>query len=322
MLNWKRVAGGLTLSGLAVSAVAHASLEKDAFWNLPSGVTPLSHAMYREHMYGFYVMVFLSVVVFGTMFYSMWAHRRRRHPVPSKFHENTRVETIWTIIPFLILATMAFPAAGTLVKAYNTNNAYMTVKVTGAQWRWEYEYPDFGVGFVSSISASSNKASMLDSGINPDTVPHYLRSVDHPMVVPVDKKIRLLITSVDVDHAWSVADLGVKKNAYPGYINEAWFKADRIGTYRGQCTVLCGRGHSYMPTVVKVVSLQDFNAWVKQQLADKHTLHLGDGCDAAAAAGDAVGKIFPVPKVCGTGTKAHWLGTGAARHGSKLDDLD
>lgn len=315
MRTLKRVTEGLALSGMAVSAAAHASLEGHTRFNLPSGVSPLSHEMYNLHMYAFWVMVVLGVLVFGVMFYSMWAHHRSRHPEAAKFRENTRVEVIWTIVPFIILISMALPAAATLVKSYNTNNSYMTVKVTGSQWRWEYEYPDTGVGFVSSIDAKSNEASMLGSKLSPYDVPHYLRNVDHPLVVPVGKKVRLLITSVDVDHAWSVADFGVKKNAYPGYINEAWFTANRIGTYRGQCTVLCGRGHSYMPIVVKVVSLDDYNAWTKQELAAGNTLHLQNGCDASAAAGDAVLKIHPAPKVCGPGTKAHWKGAGAPRHG-------
>ncbi len=315
MPTLKRVTEALMLPGLFLSAAAHASLERDAVYNLPSGVTPLSHEIYHLHMYGLWVMIILAVLVFGTLFYSTWAHSRRRHPVPAKFRENTKLEAVWTIVPFLILISMALPAAATLVKAYNTSDPYMTVQVTGSQWRWEYEYPAFGIGYVSSIDAKSNEASMLGSPIKPQDVPHYLRNVDNPMVVPVGKKIRLLITSVDVDHAWSVMDLGVKKNAYPGFINEAWFTANRIGTYTGQCTVLCGRGHSYMPTVVKVVSMEDFDAWTKQQLAAGHTLHIHDGCDAAAAAGDAVLKEHPAPDVCGPGTKAHWLGTGPARHG-------
>lgn len=274
------------LIGLAVSTAAHATLEKNAYWNLPSGVSPISHQEYWLHMMAFWVCVVIGVGVFGVMFYSMFAHRRSRHPTPSTFRENTVVEVVWTVIPFLILVGMAIPTAATLVSSYNTSDPYMTVKITGYQWRWEYEYPDFGVGYISSLDAESNAASQLGSKISPYSVPHYLRNVDNPMVVPVDKKIRLLITSGDVDHGWAVPDLGVKKNAYPGYINDDWFKADRIGTYRGQCTVLCGRGHAYMAIVVKVVSMKDFKAWVAAERKAGHDRTTGNA--AAAREGDAV----------------------------------
>lgn len=274
------------LAALVASTAAHATLEDNAYWNLPSGVTPMSHQEYSLHMMAFWVCVVIGVGVFGAMFYSLFAHRRSRHPTPATFRDNTAIEVVWTIIPFLILIGMAIPAAATLVRTYDTSNPDMTVKITGYQWRWEYEYPDFGVGFVSSIDSKSYAASQLGSGINPATVPHYLRNVNHPLVVPVNKKIRLMITSGDVDHGWWVPDLGVKKNAYPGYINEDWFKAERIGTYRGQCTVLCGYGHGFMPIVVKVVSMNDFKAWVAQQKKAGHTLSTGDL--KAAAVGDAM----------------------------------
>jgi len=290
MSSLKRVGRGLLAAGLALVAAgcttAHDTLQKNAYWNLPSGVTTISHQEYFLHMMAFWVCVAICVVVFGVMFYSLFAHRRSKHPTPSTFRESTTVEIVWTIIPFLILIGMAIPAAATLIQSYDTSKADMTIKVTGAQWRWEYEYPDQGVGFVSSIDAKSNAAAQLGSGIDPNTVPHYLRNVDNPMVVPVGKKIRLLITAADVDHGWWVPDLGVKKNAYPGYINEDWFKADRIGTYRGQCTVLCGRGHGFMPIVVKVVSMGDFNNWVAEQKKDGHTLSTGDL--KAAGTGDAM----------------------------------
>ncbi|MDE2148551.1 MAG: cytochrome c oxidase subunit II [Gammaproteobacteria bacterium] len=268
MLTLKRAAGRAVATAAGIAGTAHASLQKDAFWNLPSGVTSLSREEYGLHMMAFWVVVVIGVLVFGTMFYSLFAHRRSRHPTPSNFHENTTVEVIWTIIPFLILVGMAIPAAATLIHAYDTRNADLTIKVTGVQWKWEYAYPEQGLQFVSGLDAASTRAAPLDSGVDPSSVPDYLRGVDHPMVVPVGEKIRLLITSADVDHGWWVEDLGVKKNAYPGFINEAWFKADRIGTYRGQCTVLCGYGHGYMPIVVKVVSQQDFKGWAAQMKHD------------------------------------------------------
>ena len=286
----KRLGEGLALGSLALGATgcttAHDTLQKNAFWNLPSGVTTISHQEYFLHMLAFWICVGICVTVFGVMFYSVFAHRRSRHPVPATFRESTKVEIAWTVVPFLILIGMAIPAAATLIQAYDTSNPDMTVKITGYQWRWEYEYPDQGVGFISSIDAKSNAAAQLHSGIDPNSVPNYLRNVDNPMVVPVNKKIRLLITAGDVDHGWWVPDLGVKKNAYPGYINEDWFKAERIGTYRGQCTVLCGRGHGFMPIVVKVVSMEDFKAWAAEQRKEGHTLSTGDL--KAAGEGDAM----------------------------------
>lgn len=293
----KRFGGALTLAGLMLSTAgctpAHETLTKNAYWNLPTGVTSLSREAYSLHMMMFWICVVIGVLVFGVMFYSMFAHRRSRHPTAAGFMENSKLEIAWTIVPFLILVATAIPAAATLIKAYNTNGSYMTVVITGAQWRWVYEYPDFGVGFISSIDAKSNAAAQVGSDISPYSVPHYLRNVDHDMVVPVNKKIRLFITSADVDHGWAVLDLGVRKNAYPGFINEAWFKADRIGTYRGQCSVLCGRGHGFMPIVVKVVSLADFNAWAAAQKKAGHTLRINHLKNAGL--GDTVNEARATP---------------------------
>lgn len=268
MLSFKRAACWAAVTVGCIGGAAHASLQKNAFWNLPSGVTSLSREEYHLHMITFWTVVVIGVLVFGVMFYSLFAHRRSRHPTPANFHENTAIEVIWTIIPFLILIGLAIPAAATLIRSYDTRGAALTIRVTGVQWKWEYAYPQQGVRFVSSLSQASTKAAALHSGIDPGSVPNYLRSVDHPMVVPVNEKVRLLITSADVDHGWWVEDLGVKKNAYPGFINEAWFNANRIGTYRGQCTVLCGYGHAYMPIVVNVVSQQDFESWVSKMKGD------------------------------------------------------
>ena len=303
MLTIKR-AGKLlaTLAG-ALGGVAQASLQENAYWNMPTGVTSLSRQEYSLHMMAFWVCVVICVGVFSVMFYSLFAHRRSRHPKPATFHESTTIEIIWTTIPFLILIGMAIPAAATLIKSYDTRNADMTVKITGVQWKWEYAYPEQGVNFISSLDAASNAAAVKGSGINPDTVPNYLHNVDHPMVVPVNQKIRLLITSADVDHGWWVEDLGVKKNAYPGFINEAWFRADKIGTYRGQCTVLCGRGHGYMPIVVKVVSEDDFNKWVAQMKQDGFN-YKPSASELAAVASDTDAQRTAVPAPAPASTAA------------------
>jgi cytochrome c oxidase subunit 2 len=182
---------------------------------------------------------------------------------------NTKVEFIWTVVPVAILVAMAVPAARTLVEIEDTTKSELTIKVTGFQWGWNYDYLDEGVSYYSHLDRASNRARELGSGIDPNAVAHYLLNVDLPFVVPVDTKVRLLITGADVIHSWWVPAFGVKKDAIPGFINEAWFKvdADKPGLYRGQCAELCGRDHGFMPIVVDVRSKADFAAWLKQQAA-------------------------------------------------------
>lgn len=233
-------------------------------FNLTKGVTPITHQLWNLHMMMFWVCVVLGVGVFGTMLYSIIRHRKSRGFKPATFHENTAVEVIWTIIPFCILIAVAIPAAGTLLQAEDSSNPDLTIRVTGYQWLWEYKYVDSGVHFYSRLSDSSMRARALPS-VSPYDVPHYLRSVDNPVVVPVNEKVRLLITSGDVIHSWWVPALAGKKDAIPGYINDIWFKATKTGVYRGQCAELCGRGHGFMPIVVKVVSQKKFKQWVAEQ---------------------------------------------------------
>jgi cytochrome c oxidase subunit 2 len=253
------------LLGGASCAARAADTMENAYWNLPKGVTALSHEVWRLHMFALAICVVIGVGVFSVMFYSLFAHRRSRHPVPAQFHENTTVEIVWTIIPFLILIVMAVPAAGTLIKMYDTSNSDLTVRITGYQWKWQYEYVGQGVSFFSTLKADANAARQLGSGIDPATVPNYLHDVDHPLVLPVGKKVRFLLTSNDVIHGWWVPDIAVKKDAIPGYINEMWAKIDEPGTYRGQCTVLCGRDHGFMPIVIKAVPEAEFQQWLAQE---------------------------------------------------------
>jgi cytochrome c oxidase subunit II len=182
---------------------------------------------------------------------------------------NTKVEVAWTIVPTIILVLMAIPAARTLVAIEDVRDTELTIKVTGFQWGWNYTYLASGVNYFSRLDRLSDAARQLDSGIDPRTVPHYLLNVDHPLVVPVDTKVRLLITADDVIHSWWLPDFGVKKDAIPGFINESWFKvdADKPGIYRGQCAELCGRDHGFMPIVVDARSKADFAAWLKAQVA-------------------------------------------------------
>jgi cytochrome c oxidase subunit 2 len=184
---------------------------------------------------------------------------------------NTKVEVIWTVVPVIILIAMAVPAARTLVEIEDTTKTGLTIKVTGFQWGWEYEYLDEGVAYYSHLDRASDAARELGSGIDPTTVPHYLLNVDHPLVVPNGVKVRLLITAADVIHSWWVKDLGVKKDAIPGFVNEAWFKVDDgwTGSLRGNCAELCGRDHGFMPIVVDVRSRADFDTWLKNTAAEQ-----------------------------------------------------
>jgi cytochrome c oxidase subunit II len=238
--------------------------------NLPVGVTSISREVYGLHMMAFWVCVVIGILVFGVMIWSIIFHRRSRGAVADvTLVHNTKVEIVWTAVPVIILIAMAIPSARGIVLIGDDANSQLDIKVTGFQWGWQYTYPGKGVSFISKLDEKSMAASDLDSGISPYSVPHYLRNVDHPLVVPVGTKVRLLITAVDVIHSWWVPDFGIKKDAIPGYINQSWFEvdADKPGVYRGQCAELCGRGHGYMPIVVDAVSKADFDAWVKREAA-------------------------------------------------------
>ncbi len=261
--------------------------------NMPRGVTMISQKIYDLHMLCFWVCVAIGIVVFGVMIYSMVVFRHSKGVVAdTTLVHNTRIEVIWTIIPVCILIGVAVPAARTLIQISDTRNPELTIKVIGYQWGWQYQYLESGVSFFSKLDARSNAASQLDSGIDPNTVPNYLRDVDHPLVVPVGTKILLLITADDVIHSWWVPDLGVKMDAIPGYINEAWFAvdADKAGVYRGQCTELCGRGHAFMPIVVDARSKADFNAWLDSEEAAQKP-----GAPAQATTAAPAGAAPPTP---------------------------
>ncbi|MGB5587611.1 MAG: cytochrome c oxidase subunit II [Gammaproteobacteria bacterium] len=236
--------------------------------NMPAGVTAISKEVYGLHMLIFAICCVIAVVVFGAMIYSLVRHRHSAGAEAANFSHSTKAEIIWTIIPIVILVGMAVPATETLVRMEDTRNSDITVKVTGYQWKWHYDYIDNGVSFFSSLAASSNRARQLDSGIDPYTVDNYLLDVDNPLVVPVGAKVRLLLTASDVIHSWWVPDLGGKRDAIPGFVNEFWFKADEVGVYRGQCAELCGRDHGFMPVVVNVVSEQDYDNWLAENGAE------------------------------------------------------
>lgn len=238
--------------------------------NMTPGVTALSRNIYGLHMLMFWWCVGIAVVVFGVMIYSMLRFRKSQGAVPdTHLTHSTRVEVIWTVVPVLILISMAVPAARTLVATEDSAGAELTVRVTGYQWKWGYEYVGSGVKVISTLDRHSDEARQLDSGIDPYSVPNYLLAVDHPLVVPAGVKVRLLITGMDVIHSWWMPAFAIKKDAIPGFINEAWFQTDpdKIGTYRGQCAELCGRDHGFMPIVVEVKSKADFESWLRDQQA-------------------------------------------------------
>ena len=233
-------------------------------YNLPYGVTPISHAIYGLNMMAFWIMCGIAAIVFGAITWSIIFHRRSRHPKPADFHENTVLEVVWTIIPFIILIVMAIPAARVLIRAENVHHSEMTVEVTGYQWLWRYTYPRWNINIYSRLADSSLRIAPLNSGLSPYSTPHYLHAVTHPLVLPVGEKIRLLITSKDVIHSWWVPDLGVQMDANPGLVNSIWVKILKPGIYRGQCNQICGWGHAYMPIVVVAKPKAQFLAWVKQ----------------------------------------------------------
>lgn len=241
---------------LAASSAAYA----DTTLNLTQGVSPISHDVYELHMTVFWICVVIGILVFGAMFYSIINHRKSKGAVPANFHSHTWLEITWTIIPVIILVLMAIPATKVLLNMNNYDQEELTIKITGYQWKWHYEYLEDGIKFFSNLSTTydqmHNKAPKSND---------YLREVDHPLVVPIHKKIRLLITSNDVNHAWWVPDLAVKRDAVGGLINEAWTIIDKPGTYRGQCAELCGVNHAFMPIVIVALSEQGYNDWVAKQ---------------------------------------------------------
>lgn len=233
--------------------------------NMPVGVTEISGKVYELHMRIFIWCCVIGVAVFSVMFYSMYKHRKSKGAVAADFHESTTVEVLWTIVPLIILIVMAVPAAKVLIQMEDFSDSEMSIKVTGYQWRWQYEYLDEGISFYSQLAPEHNVARQANAGIDVATIDNYLKDVDNPLVVPVGKKIRFLHTAADVIHSWWVPALAVKKDSIPGFINENWARIEEPGIYRGKCAELCGRDHGFMPIVVKAVSQEDYDTWVSEQ---------------------------------------------------------
>ena len=252
----------LVLFFIPLSAMADWAL------NMREGATPISQEIYNLHMVTLWVVTIIGILVFGVMFWSIFHHRKSKGVKAAKFSHSTTVEIIWTIIPTVIIISLAIPATKLLIKMDDTSEAGITIKATGSQWKWKYDYLD-GVGegltFYSSLDKDSKEVSQRDSGLDPMESENYLLDVDEPIVLPVNTKIRILTTAQDVIHAWWVPDLGWKRDAIPGFINDNWAVIEKPGTYRGQCAEICGAGHGYMPIVVKAVSMDEYTEWVEDK---------------------------------------------------------
>ena len=264
--KWGRTFGKSVLSGVALlaPAMAWAQAADPKPWqlNMGKGVTQSSRLAWESNLFSLWVCTVIGVLVFGALFYAIFKFRKSKGAVAATFSHNTKAEVIWTVIPVIILVVMAWPATANLIKFYDTRDSEMTVKVTGYQWMWKYEYLGENVSFTSRLDRESDR--VRQSGVVPtrDSHPHYLLDVDNRLVLPVDTKVRFVITSDDVIHAWWVPALGWKQDAIPGFINEAWTNIEQVGVYRGQCAELCGKDHGFMPIVVEAVSKEDYQTWL------------------------------------------------------------
>lgn len=248
------------LMELAVVLLGSSAVRAESDYNMTQGVTEISGKVYDLHMLIFYICCAIALIVFGVMFYSIIHHRKSKGAVAAHFHESTKVEIIWTIIPILILIAMAIPATKTLIAMEDTSQSDLTIKITGSQWKWHYSYFGEDVEFFSLLATSDKQIEGIE-----EKGAHYLLEVDKPLVLPINRKVRFLMTSDDVIHSWWVPAFAVKKDTVPGFINEAWTKIDEPGVYRGQCAELCGRAHGFMPIVVQAMEEDDFDAWLVKQ---------------------------------------------------------
>jgi cytochrome c oxidase subunit 2 len=268
--TWQRLSSVVLGLVLAPAAMADWGL------NMPQGITEVSQSIFELHMLIFWICVWIGVVVFGVMFYSIFKHRKSKGAVASKFHESLGLELLWTAVPTVILIAMAVPATTVLIQMYDTTNSDVDIKVTGHQWKWQYDYLGEDVGFFSNLTTTDDEIyNRTEKGEN------YLEEVDNHVVVPTGQKIRFLITSNDVIHAWWVPEIAVKKDAIPGYINESWalIPEGQEGIYRGKCAELCGVQHGFMPIVLEAVTADEYQVWLDDQRA-------GKVAEAAAAQGD------------------------------------
>jgi len=285
--------------------------------NLPNGVTKIAEGQAWLHWFMLILCTCIFVLVFSVMFYSIWKHRKSRGHKAASFHESVTVEVVWTIIPFLIVIGMALPATKLVVAMKDTTNADLTIKATGMQWKWGYDYvkgEGEGINFVSTLDAQQRNWS--DAGGPPKdvVVDDYLLKVDNALVVPVDKKVRIITTANDVIHAFAVPAFGIKQDAVPGFVRDTWFRAEKIGDYYGQCQELCGKEHAYMPIHVKVVSAEDYTAWVAGEM--KKLAAQADDPTKVWELADLMKrgeKVYNTPGQCVTCHQANGKGMGTAK---------
>ncbi|WP_218510321.1 cytochrome c oxidase subunit II [Variovorax sp. dw_308] len=308
--NWRNktwpatllLAAGAVISGAAnaVESLPGGPLVRQL--NLPVGVTKIAQEQHFLHNAMMVLCTVIFVAVFSVMFYSIWKHRKSVGHKAANFHESVVVEVIWTIVPFVIVILMALPATKVLVAQKDTTNADLTIKVTGYQWKWGYDYvkgEGEGLAFISTLDSSQR--AMSDAGAHGEMPKDYLFKVDYPLVVPVDKKIRIITTANDVIHAFAVPQFGLKQDAIPGFVRDTWFRAEKVGDYYGQCQELCGKEHAYMPIHVKVMAAADYTAWVDGKKKE------------AAAKLDDPNKVWVLPDLMARGEKVY-AGNCAACH--------
>jgi cytochrome c oxidase subunit 2 len=296
---WYKPANLLLAAGAAFSGAAHAVNDLAGGpsvrqLNLPLGVTKIAEEQYVLHNAMMVLCTVIFVAVFAVMFYSIWKHRKSVGHKAANFHESVVVEVIWTIVPFIIVILMALPATKILVAQKDTTNADLTIKTTGYQWKWGYDYikgEGEGLAFISTLDSSQR--AMSDAGAKGDIPDDYLLKVDNPMVVPVNTKVRIITTANDVIHAFAVPQLGIKQDAIPGFVRDTWFRAEKVGDYYGQCQELCGKEHAYMPIHVKVVSAADYTVWVDAKRKE------------AAAKLDDPTKVWALPELLARGEKVY-----------------
>ena len=342
------MAGAIATAALFMqSAAALAEQAARSDENMRIGVTDVSHRVYDLHMLSLWICVAIGVVVFGVMFYSIFAHRKSRGAVASHFHESTKLEIAWTVAPFVILLFMAIPATKVLTDIYDADDAALDVRITGYQWKWKYSYPKEGVEFFSSLRTHRDEINNLaPKGEN------YLLDVDEPLVIPAGQKVRFLVTAADVIHSWWMPDFSVKRDAIPGFVNETWTMVPEPGVYRGQCTELCGKDHGFMPIVVRVLPEDEFNSWLatrkeeaakdrelmSQSFTMEQTMERGKGVYEKACAschqpnGEGIAGAFPALKgsALAMGPMEGHLdivvhgkaGTAMAAFGAQLNEVD
>ncbi len=350
--NWlKKLTIRPALMFLSLMSMSVFAADPSQRWqtNMSPGVTELGQNMYDIHMIVFWISVAIGILVFGAMAYIIFFHRKSKGHQPSDFHESTVVELAWTIIPFFILGAMAIPATESIVKVYDTKDSDVDILITGYQWKWKYEYLSKVEG-GKNFSFLSNLATPRDVIYGDSTTrkkrENYLLEVDEPILIPVNKKTRFLVTGGDVIHAWWVPDLAVKKDATPGFINETWTRPTKTGIFRGQCAELCGKDHGFMPIVVKVVEQAEFDTWVAEKsagvnydpLTHDQLMEMGKSLYERTCAGchmptgEGIPGAFPALKgsAIATGDIKNHLGvvvkgragTAMAAFGTQLNDLD